>query len=83
MVTFLDNTIYTNYALNKISRNIAGDFENFNFLTIKIGSGDNSLDTSRTDLSTLLYSLKINSRSFILYVACVLFHYFWCVHTTG
>ena len=54
MVTFLDNTIYTNYALNKISRNIAGDFENFNFLTIKIGSGDNSLDTSRTDLSTLL-----------------------------
>lgn len=59
MATFLDNTIYTNYALNKISRNIAGDFENFNFLTIKIGSGENSLDTSRTDLSTLLYSLKI------------------------
>ena len=58
-MAFLDNTIYTNYALSKISRNIIGDFENFNFLKIKIGSGDNTLSTNRQDLSTLLYSLRI------------------------
>ena len=59
MATFLDNTIYTNYALSKITRNIVGNYENFNFLRIKIGSGDSTLSMDRTDLTTPLYSLRI------------------------
>ncbi len=59
MAVFLDNTIYTNYALSKITRNIAGNYENFNFLKVKIGSGDNTLDADRVDLTAPLYTLRI------------------------
>lgn len=59
MVQFLDNTIYTDYALNKICENLVEDISNFNFIKVKVGSGDNTLYQSRTDLSTLLYSLVI------------------------
>jgi hypothetical protein len=60
MAQFLDNTIYTNHALNKICRNLIGNYEDFNFLKIKIGSGDNTLDVEKTDISSPLYTLDIN-----------------------
>ena len=59
MTVFLDNTIYTNYALSKITRNLGGSYENFNFLKIKIGSGDNTLSMDKNDLTHPLYSLRI------------------------
>ena len=59
-MAFLDNTIYTNHALRKICENLAGDYKNFNFLKIKIGSGDNTLSLDRTDISEFLYKLDIN-----------------------
>jgi len=59
MAVFLDNTIYTNHALEKIGRNLIGDYEDFNFLKIKIGSGDNTLSMDRTELSVNLYTLRI------------------------
>lgn len=59
MAQFLDNTIYTNYALNKICENLAEQISNFNFIKVKVGSGDNTLSQDRKDLSVLLYSLVI------------------------
>lgn len=77
MVQFLDNTIYTNYALNKICENLAEEISNFNFIKVKVGSGDNSLSQDRTDLSTLLYSLVVQELSYdkeqgILTIRCEL-----------
>ena len=57
MAQFLDNTIYTDYALNKICQNLGGEISNFNFVKVKVGSGDNTLSQDRQDLSVLLYSL--------------------------
>ena len=59
MAQFLDNTIYTDYALNKICQNLGGEISNFNFVKVKVGSGDNTLSQDRQDLSVLLYSLVI------------------------
>lgn len=59
MAQFLDNTIYTDYALNKICENLAEEISNFNFIKVKVGSGDNTLSQDRQDLSVLLYSLVI------------------------
>lgn len=64
MAQFLDNTIYTDYALNKICENLVDNISNFNFVKVKIGSGDNTLSEERTDLSTLLYSLVIQDIQF-------------------
>lgn len=64
MVQFLDNTIYTDYALNKICENLVEEISNFNFIKVKVGSGDNTLSEERTDLSTLLYSLIIQDIQF-------------------
>lgn len=61
MATFLDNTIYTNYALRKICENLVDNYSNFNFIKVKIGSGDNTLSLDREDLTTLLYSLVITT----------------------
>ena len=75
MVQFLDNTIYTNHALRKICENLAGDYENFNFLKVKIGSGDNTLSQDRTEMSSSLYTLRIGEVSYkdgILTIICEL-----------
>ena len=60
MATYLDNTVYTNHALRKICENLIGEYENFNFLKVKVGSGDNTLSQDRKDLSIPLYTLRIN-----------------------
>ena len=59
MVQYLDNTIYTNYALYKICRNIVEDIEDFHFLKVKVGSGDSTLDANKEELSLTLYSLDV------------------------
>lgn len=64
MAQFLDNTIYTDYALHKICENLAENISNFNFIKVKVGSGDNTLYQSRTDLDTLLYSLVVQNTSY-------------------
>lgn len=77
MAHFLDNTIYTDYALHKICENLAENISNFNFIKVKVGSGDNTLYQNRTDLDTLLYSLTIQNTSYdqdkgILTIRCEL-----------
>lgn len=77
MVQFLDNTIYTNYALNKICENLVEDISNFNFIKVKVGSGDNTLYEDRIDLSAPLYSLVIqelnyNQNTGVLTIICEL-----------
>jgi len=64
MTQFLDNTIYTNYALYKICRNLVEDIEDFNFIHVKVGSGDNTLYADREDLSALLYELDVQVLEF-------------------
>lgn len=59
MAQFLDNTIYTNYALHKICRNLVEDLEDYNFIHVKVGSGDNTLSADRENLSVLLYELVV------------------------
>lgn len=75
MAQYLDNTIYTNYALSKICQNLVDDIENFEFVRVKVGSGDNTLDANRKDLSALLYSLNILEMSYkdgIITIKCEL-----------
>lgn len=64
MVKYLDNTVYTNYALRKICENLIGDYERFDFLHVKVGSGDNTLSQDRTQMSTPLYSLRIKDTTY-------------------
>jgi hypothetical protein len=64
MAQFLDDTIYTDYALNKICENLAENISNFNFIKVKVGSGDSSLYQSREDLSMTLYSLVVQDTSY-------------------
>lgn len=73
MVVYLDNTIYTNHALTKICENIAGDYSDFHFIVIRIGSGDSTLDQARTDISEYLYTLRVKSTEYadgVLTIRC-------------
>lgn len=59
------NTLFTNYAFNKLAKNLVNDgtstyaYSPYNFLTIKIGNGNNFTDLDKASLSRTLYTLNI------------------------
>lgn len=63
MSNYIQNTIFTEYAIHKINRNITQDYENFNFTKIRLGNKEGILDSTRTSLIDTVYTLPIDSVS--------------------
>lgn len=63
-MNYLNNTIFTNYALHKLANNLANPdylYSPYQFISIKIGDGDNTLNLDKESLSKTLYTLNINN----------------------
>jgi len=61
---FIKNTIFTDYAIKKINRNVIQDYEDFYFTKVKVSNKLGVFEPSRTSIENDIYTIVIDKSIF-------------------